>query len=142
MNKNVHFWTIKHWMNRPEQSCNAFTVWASPAFVVAAKKAMVDVDEAKAQEHARAIVMAAEGKEDSIGTVTGYLRFRPEVGLAHIDVPGNACGLDLDFKSEESYQRSGFQLLPHNIDTAFQQSTLFAIWLWWAQFVELYSEGE
>lgn len=142
MNKNLHFWTVKHWMNRPGMNYNGFTIWASPKFVEAAKKAMGEMDEERVQAHARAMVC----ESDRRGEHHHWLTFRPEVGLAHIDVPGNACGLDLDFKSEEIYEKAGFTLLPHNIDTAEQQSTIFAIWVWWAQCVETYvddaEEGE
>ncbi len=140
MNQDLHFWTVKDWMNRPGQNYNAFTIWASPKFIQAAKKAMAAMDEERAQAHAKAIIQES-GLRDLYSDHHHWLKFLPEVGLAFIDVPGNACGLDLDFKSESIYERVGFQLLPHNVDTPDQQSTLFAIWLWWAQCVETYADG-
>jgi len=141
VNPDLHFWTVKYWMNRPGQNFNAFTIWASPKFILASKKAMEAMDEKSVQEHARAIIRES-GRGDLFSDAHQWLDFRPEVGLAHISVPGNACGLDLDFKSEETYQRTGFTLLPHNVDTPDQQSTLFAIWLWWAKCVETYTVRE
>lgn len=137
MKPGLHFWTVKTWMNEPGQNHNAFSIWASPSFVLAAQKAMAAMDEGQAQKGAWDII-----KRSSLSSIYSehhqWLKFRPEVGLAHIDCPGNACGLDLDFKSADQYLRTGFTLLPHNIDTANQQSVLFAIWLWWAQYVELF----
>ena len=138
MNKDLHFWTVKHWMNRPGQNYKAFSIWASPTFIIAAKKAMETFNQNSCQAHAKALIEEAmPGRSD---VYREPLTFRKEVGLAHIDVPGNACGLDLDFKSEGIYKKGGYTLLPHNIDTTDQQSTLFTIWLWWAKAVETYVE--
>ena len=98
------------------------------------------MDEERVQDHVRAMVCESDRRGEIYSNHHHWLIFRPEVGLAHISVPGNACGLDLDFQSEEMYARAGFTLLPHNVDTSDQQSTLFAIWLWWAQCVETYVE--
>ncbi len=138
MNQELHFWTVEDWVNRVgDQNYNAFSIWASPKFMKAAKEAMVEMDEGKAQVRARVIIRES-GRRDFPGEFHHWLKFRPEVGLAHIAVPGNACGLDLYFESEALYEQNGFTLLPHNIDTPGQQSTLFAIWLWWAKCVEAY----
>ena len=98
---------------------------------------MAELNVASVQKRAKSIILDA-GHRDIYSDHHHWLKFRPEVGLAHIAVPGNACGLDLDFQGESIYQRCGFTLLPHNIDSPEQQSTLFAIWLWWAQCVEEY----
>ena len=43
----------------------------------------------------------------------------------HLDVPGNACGLDPEDRYSDSLEQ-GYQLVPHNTDTALQQFTFLA----------------
>lgn len=55
------------------------------------------------------------------------VRFRwGEWGLEHIDVPGNACGLDIDPDPLDCLFEGGVSLHPHNIDT-WQQKNLLLI---------------
>lgn len=57
-------------------------------------------------------------------------------GPEHITVPGNACGMDLDTCCVGT--RPGeVALTPHNVDSPSQASMLLAIFLWFAEYIEL-----
>jgi hypothetical protein len=59
-----------------------------------------------------------------------------EWGTEHIDVPGNACGLDCD---ERAFGRpeGGACLLPHNVDSIKQAHLLLVVFTWFADTVIL-----
>ena len=99
---------------------------------------METLDEPSCQRHITALIKEAMPRFSDV--VSEPLMFNPDVGLAHFDVPGNACGMDLDWQHRD-IQEDGFELLPHNIDSPEQQSTLFAIWVWWAKAVETYASS-
>ncbi len=129
---SLNLWTVDTWMSRPGLNTSGFSLWVSPRFIEKAQEIMKVMDEPRVQEYARHLI-----KEAGFTLVTerhSYLKFRPEVGLSNIEVPGNASGLDLDFKS--NYERCGYTLLPHNVDGPLQQSTLMVIWMYWAKGVE------
>lgn len=54
-----------------------------------------------------------------------------EWGLEHLDVPGNACGLNLD--RAFGAPPGGKSLLPHNIDTWGQKKLLLCVFLHFAE---------
>jgi len=65
--------------------------------------------------------------------------------LTNIDVPGNACGLDmgysdfgaLDDTDRDSFRWRGVQYLPHNVDTIFQATALLGGWLRWYSLADI-----
>ena len=59
-----------------------------------------------------------------------------EWGIEHITVPGNACGLDIDY-SPIGCLNGEVSLDPHNVDTIFQASLILSIFLWFADCLEL-----
>lgn len=61
-----------------------------------------------------------------------------EWGPEHIDVPGNACGLDLD--KGISAPHDGRALMPHNVDTPSQATLLLIIFTWFAESLSLHQE--
>ncbi|KKL68028.1 hypothetical protein LCGC14_2129090 [marine sediment metagenome] len=91
----------------------------------------------------------AEKKLDLIWDVPLFnnhpLRFYNEtVLLTNITVPGNACGLDMDwnhlhaveFKApEEFHQYQVVSMNPHNVDCRQQQYSLLVCFMVWAHFV-------
>jgi hypothetical protein len=56
-------------------------------------------------------------------------------GIEHISVPGNACGLDINY-SPMGYIWGEVSLDPHNVDTIYQASLILAIFLWFADILE------
>jgi len=60
-----------------------------------------------------------------------------EWGIEHITVPGNACGLDIDY-SPIGYLNGEVSLDPHNVDTIFQASLILSIFLFFADCLEFY----
>ena len=59
-----------------------------------------------------------------------------EWGTEHIDVPGNACGLDIDIGGFGS-PRGGAVLLPHNVDSIKQAHLLLVVFCWFADTIIL-----
>lgn len=57
-----------------------------------------------------------------------------EWGPEHITVPGNACGLDIDFGSSFTVY-GGRTLLPHNVDCMAQAYLLVMVFSWFASFI-------
>jgi hypothetical protein len=65
--------------------------------------------------------------------------------LAHITVPGNACGLDPSYDSSiENCLKCGEPLVwsPHNVDFMPQSYCLLSIWLYWFNHVVYLVRGE
>ena len=58
-----------------------------------------------------------------------------EWGIEHITVPGNACGLDIDY-APMGYLNGEVALMPHNVDTIFQASLILSLFLWFANALE------
>ena len=61
-----------------------------------------------------------------------------EWGIEHLDVPGNACGLDID--RGFGCPRGGRVLLPHNIDSVNQKLLLLVVFTWFAEAMTLERE--
>lgn len=55
-----------------------------------------------------------------------------EWGLEHIQVPGNACGLDIG--NDTSFGTK--YLAPHNVDNLRQASLLLSIFTWFANYID------
>lgn len=132
MNPELHLWTIPYWSSGIGMGCKAFSVWASPQFLSVAKE--IKYDEGRVQKMAKAIITDA-GWDSSLYVHQRFLKFG-EYGLMHFNVPGNACGLDFNYSGNYKVLERGANYLPHNVDHSNQQSTLLAIWLMWANFVE------
>lgn len=55
-----------------------------------------------------------------------------EWGPEHITVPGNACGLDVEYGYSFGAPPGGKVLLPHNVDSIYQASLLIVVFLFFA----------
>lgn len=54
-----------------------------------------------------------------------------EWGIEHINVPGDACGLDID-RAAIGAPRGGVTLYPHNMDSMNQAFLCLRVWTWFA----------
>ncbi len=132
--KDLHFWTIKYWINEPGLNHHGFDIWVSPKFVCLSTFLCKTLSIDKLEEEAKALVITA-GYDVTLSGMR-YTNFDRNIGLVNISVPGNACGLDLDIDNSMNYRDEGYNLIPHNVDTPLQQTTLLGIWLLWAKYVE------
>ena len=130
----LHYWTVNGWMSRPGMGQSGLSIWASPQFIEDSLEYLASADLDRLKGRAYELVKQA-GWEHVIPTEV-FMFFNDEVGLAGIQVPGNACDLGLDHSSHHDYARDGYRLEPHNVDGPLQQSTLMAIWMMWANAVE------
>ena len=130
-------WTIRSWECRFGGGGCAFSIWVSPKFLVAAKELGLTVDKDRFLKSAEYICKEA-GFESSFPVAR--LQWG-EYGLMHIEVPGEASGLDYDYTYNHEVERCGAKYSPHNVDSHRQQSALMAIWLYWAQGVEAHDRS-
>jgi len=119
---DLHLWRIDNWSVLPNcPSGCSFSIWVSPKFLEVAME--IKYEEKAFQDRAREIIKGAGFKYvDNIN----FLKFG-ESGLMSFNVPGDNCKLDIE---------RGKWFSSNNVDTVLQQSTLMAIWLMWANFVE------
>lgn len=62
-----------------------------------------------------------------------------EWGTEHINVPGNACGLDID-RHGIGRPEGGMIVLPHNVDSIRQAHLLLVVFCWFADCIVLDQE--
>jgi len=69
--------------------------------------------------------------------------YESSILLSNVTVPGNACGLDMEWNALSAVRRNypnfgeyeAVELLPHNVDHRLQQDSLLAGWLIWARYI-------
>lgn len=131
-NLEAHLWTIRSWSASKEPHGYEFSLWVSPRFLDAACNASQGVD---LQDMANQALQKV-GLGDRV--VRSPLHFSAKCGLDYIELPGGGgCGLNVQEGAGGSAMYRS-----HNVDTAEQQSILFALWYLWAQHVEQYMAEE
>lgn len=132
-------WKVTAWFSRNQPHGHEFSIWVSPEFLETARR--IQYDQEQLQESARALAMEA-GVNVSRGCQ--YLSFG-KWGVQVIDLLDAGRCFHLEMPPEQVFLEVGGKWSSHNIDHAADQSLLMAIWLSWAQLVELevrLSDGE
>lgn len=129
--REVFLWKIVSWHCKGDSIYGdySFIILVSPLFLKSARKAQFKKD--KLQERARRKIREAGF---NVRDYEVFLEFG-EFGAIRFQVPGNACWLSMDIKRENLMEK-GTILSTHNVDHAHQQSTLMALWNFWAKLVE------
>lgn len=81
-------------------------------------------------------ILMGHGRNYCVGKPTHHLRIKwGEWGPEHISVPGNACGLDIDY-SGFGIEKGEVCLYPHNVDHITQASMILCLFLKIADYLE------
>ena len=130
----LHFWTINSWLSGTGQQSHNFSLFVSPKFMLAAKKATAKMSIESVGGYIQHMAQEA-GLNPPVQLICG------EFGLEQINHPqGDGCWLHLEHTANPL--QTGSMYSTHNCDRADQQSFLFAVWVWWSGVVEMYAEGE
>ncbi len=125
----MYHWTVRNWLAEDGLHGREFAIIVDADFIKMAKVCALECDQESAQEGARIRARKAGYKVDDS---MNLLRFGC-LGIQQIDHPyGGDCHLSLDTKS---LGPDCAEFCTKNVDRADQQSLLFGIWVWWADYV-------
>ncbi len=134
-NKIAHFWTVSSWQCEQGPQSRNFSIFASNVFLLRAKNMVTahanDFSQERVQEY---VGMMAKVAGIKLSPGQQLIHFG-EWGVEQIDWPaGGGCWLALE---KTSLNKKGATFSTHNVDSSTEQSFLMAVWLFWAQCVEI-----
>ena len=124
---------IKGWCpNRENQmGGSAFSIVLTPKWKEAVQKSGITQD--KVDNLLKSEVCKTYLRQHRFGDRISEVRINwGEWGIENITVPGNACGLDINYHGI-GLNDGEVILEPHNVDTIFQASLILSLFLWFAE---------
>lgn len=135
-NKKKSMYKIKSWCpNRENQmGGSAFSILLTPKWKEAVCKS--DITQEYVDEILNSDLCKTYMRQHGFGERYSDIRISwGEWGIEHITVPGNACGLDIEYHPI-GYWNGEVSLDPHNIDSIYQASLILTIFLLFAEMLE------